>query len=318
MSNATGSNDAVSEVTTGMHKAAIFPGQGSQKPGMGKELYDADATFRETFDRIDGHLPDRDLKAIVFESDADSLRNTANAQLALYACGISAFRAWEAKGNSADIFAGHSIGEYAALVAAGILSLEDGAILVKERGDLMATAGETAPGAMAAVLNLDRDKIAEALEKTEGVAIANDNSPGQIVISGEKEAVASASEALLAAGAKRVLPLNVSGAFHSPLMAEAAKSMRSHLDRASFSAGDPLVANVTADLVEDPAEWPSLLERQLSSPVRWTESVERMAKLGAQEFIEFGSGEVLCGLIKRTLTAPQLKRVDDVATLSGS
>ncbi len=304
--------------------AAVFPGQGSQKPGMGRALYDADEVFRETFDRIaraDSEAADgRDLKALVFEGDDETLKDTRVAQSALYACGVAAYRAWTARGHRADLFAGHSIGEYAALAAAGILSDRDGARLVRTRGDLMAEAGESAPGAMAAVLGLDRASVESTLATIEGtVVVANDNCPGQLVISGERAAVAAASAALTVAGAKRVLPLNVSGAFHSPLMACAAEAMRPALAAAEFRRGGTVVANVLAappgPFLSEGDAWPDLLERQLASPVRWTESVRTLHALGARVFVEFGAGDILGALIRRTepeSTARSIKTPEDL------
>ena len=275
--------------------AALFPGQGSQKAGMGRALYDADATFRATFDRI-AEADGRDLRALVFEGDEEALRATELTQSALYACGVSAFRAWEGRGRRADLFAGHSIGEYAALAAAGVTSDADGARLVRRRGELMAAASD---GAMAAVLGLNFGEVEEALAGIAGtVVIANDNCPGQLVISGEPGAVGEAGAKLKEAGAKRVLPLKVSGAFHSPLMAPAARAMRPALDAVTFGTGERVVANVLAAVPGDES-WPSLLEAQLASPVRWTESVRELWRLGARTFMEFGSGEVLGGLVRR-------------------
>lgn len=288
--------------------AAVFPGQGSQKPGMGQAMYEAHPTFRGTFDRI-AAADGRDLQAVVFGSSEEELRRTENAQSALYACGVAAYRAWHAQGGTADLFAGHSIGEYAALAAAGILSDEDGARLVRTRGELMAGAGSQSPGTMAAVLGLSTEAVTQVLAGVSGtVVVANDNCPGQVVISGEAAAITESSSKLSEAGAKRVLPLNVSGAFHSPLMIEAARAMRTALDEAEYSAGAPVVSNVLADLPQD-KNWPELLERQLASPVRWTESVLRMVALGATEFVEFGAGDVLSGLIRRTDKSVTTKRV---------
>lgn len=295
--------------------AAVFPGQGSQKPGMGRSLYEANTTFRETFDRI-SDADGRDLRALAFEADESTLRETQNAQSALYACGLSAYRAWHAGGGVADLFAGHSIGEYAALAAAGVLSDTDGARLVRRRGELMAEAGVSTPGTMAAVLGLDADAVAEILRNVDGVVVvANDNCPGQIVISGTLAATSEASSKLSESGAKRVLPLSVSGAFHSPLMADSAQAMRPALDAVAFGAGAPVISNVLADLSGD-AIWPDLLERQLASPVRWTESVRRMVALGATEFIEFGAGEVLGGLIRRTDKTVAARRVAESEDLA--
>jgi len=276
-------------------RAMIFPGQGSQKPGMGQALATSNDAAASVFDRASS-ATGKDLRAVCWELSEEELRQTQNAQLALFVTSVAAFYAQDEQFHFA---AGHSVGEYAALVCAGVLSVEDGAKLVQRRGELMASAGLLAPGTMAAVLGLDREPLTAVCESVSGVVvIANDNCPGQLVISGEVEAVKLASEKASEAGAKRVLPLNVSGAFHSPLMAGAAVRMREALDAVEFGAGDvPVVANVTAEVQSD--NWASILEQQLVSPVRWTESVQFMVSQGVTEFVELGGGEVLGGLIKR-------------------
>ena len=276
--------------------AAIFPGQGSQTPGMGKDVFDASNTAREVFENVSTTLG-FDVAKLCFESDEETLRATNNAQIALYTVGVASYAASE---FAADVFAGHSIGEYAALVCSGTLSLEDGARLVQKRGELMASAGDLTPGTMAAVLGLEIPIITETLAKVDGiVVVANDNCPGQTVISGAVEAVASAIPLLQEAGAKRVLPLNVSGAFHSPLMTEPSRQMAQALANAVFQKGKPVYANVTTKPIEDPSDWRQTLEQQLRDQVRWTDSVRNMIADGVTEFIEFGPGEVLCGMLKR-------------------
>ena len=276
--------------------AAIFPGQGSQTPGMGKDVFDAANAAREVFENVSATLG-FDIAELCFESDEETLRATNNAQIALYTVGVASYAASE---FAADVFAGHSIGEYAALVCSGTLSLEDGARLVQKRGELMASAGDLTPGTMAAVLGLEIPTITETLAKVEGiVVVANDNCPGQTVISGAVEAVASAIPLLQEAGAKRVLPLNVSGAFHSPLMTEPSRQMAQALANAVFQKGKPVYANVTTKPIEDPSDWRQTLEQQLRDQVRWTDSVRNMIADGVTEFIEFGPGEVLCGMLKR-------------------
>jgi [acyl-carrier-protein] S-malonyltransferase len=276
--------------------AAIFPGQGSQTPGMGKDVFDASNAAREVFENVSATLG-FDIANLCFESDEETLRATNNAQIALYTVGVASYAASE---FAADVFAGHSIGEYAALVCSGTLSLEDGARLVQKRGELMASAGDLTPGTMAAVLGLEIPIITETLAKVDGiVVVANDNCPGQTVISGAVEAVASAIPLLQEAGAKRVLPLNVSGAFHSPLMTEPSRQMAQALANAVFQKGKPVYANVTTRPIEDPSDWRTTLEQQLRDQVRWTDSVRNMIADGVTEFIEFGPGEVLCGMLKR-------------------
>ena len=253
----------------------------------------------EVFDRA-SEAVNIDLRELC-NFDEETLRQTQNAQLALFVCGVAAFGAYGHEFADGFVAAGHSVGEYAALTVAGFLTVEDGAKLVKTRGELMAAAGQTKPGTMAAVLGLDRDALQAVLDTVPGVVvIANDNCPGQLVISGEVEAVQAAGPAITAAGAKRVLPLNVSGAFHSPLMAEPAAKMGEALRSATFHAGRcPVYSNVLASPVVDPTVWADLLERQLSSPVRWTESVQRMIEDGVDKFVELGGGSVLSGLIGR-------------------
>lgn len=282
--------------------AVVFPGQGSQKPGMGKELFDAWPDARSVFQQVSGATGE-DLQKLCFEADEETLRQTQNAQLALYTVGLAAFHSLLAAAPNLEIgaAAGHSVGEYAALAAAHVVTLEVGAKLVQIRGCVMLEAARTHPGTMAAVLGLDR----EALEKVCGdaggvVVVANDNCPGQLVISGEVEAVKRASELATQAGAKRVLPLNVSGAFHSPLMEAPAAQMAKALDEVQFQLGRYSVyANVTAEPALDAERWPRTLEDQLRSPVRWTETIQNMIRDGVDTFIECGPGEVLSGLIRR-------------------
>lgn len=301
--------------------AAVFPGQGSQKPGMGKALFDASPAAQAVFDRI-AQATGIGIANICFELDEETLRQTQNAQIALYAAGIAAFQAIRerAPGLQFAMAAGHSVGEYAALAAAGVVTVEDGAKLVQRRGDLMSRVGNLRPGGMAAVLGLEREPLEaaclQASTNQEVAVIANDNSPGQLVISGDKAAVERASSLASEKGARRVLPLNVSGAFHSPLMEAPAEAMGAALRQVSYGVGDAKVyANVTAEAVNEPEEWAQLLESQLKSPVRWTESVRAMRRDGAETFVEFGSGEVLCGLIRRIDGEARTLAVQDPASL---
>jgi len=300
--------------------AAVFPGQGSQKPGMGQDLYENVPEARSVFDEVSS-ATGLDLPKLCFETDEDTLRQTQNAQIALFTCGVAAYRSLAARGTSAAVMAGHSVGEYAALASAGILSITEGAKLVQRRGDLMARSGNLRPGGMAAILGLERDPLAEvcaAVSTADSVVvIANDNCPGQLVISGDKDAVDRACAAATEAGAKRALPLNVSGAFHSPLMEEAAAAMGEALRQATFQSGSATVyANVTAAAQHDPAAWAGLLEAQLKNPVRWTESMQAMIADGVTEIVECGSGEVLCGLMKRISRDVASRAVQDSASLS--
>lgn len=296
--------------------AVVFPGQGSQKPGMGQELYSHNTFARQVFDQVE-NATGVNVANLCFNSDEQTLRQTQNAQLALYTCGLAAFYAMTdcCPGVEVSGFAGHSVGEYAALVAAGVMSLETGAKLVQRRGDIMARAGELRPGGMAAVLGLDKDEIESALKEVKiGVAvIANDNCPGQLVISGDRDAIAEATGLLNERGARRVLPLNVSGAFHSPLMEDSAEAMRKALDQVTFH-GDakPVYSNVTT---KPGTDWADLLEQQLKSPVLWTGSIEQMIADGFDTFIECGSGEVLIGLLRRIDKDKKGLRILDSATL---
>lgn len=302
--------------------AVVFPGQGSQKPGMGRSLVEnfaeADAVFTRVSDSVEVEM-----RVLCFESDEDTLRQTQNAQLALYTCGVAAWHVLSARVPAlAPTFAGHSVGEYAALAAAGVLSVEDGAWLVRRRGDLMARAGNLRAGTMAAVLGLEREALERVCEEAsmrgEVAVLANDNCPGQLVISGDVSAVVRAGDYATAAGAKRVLPLNVSGAFHSPLMADSASAMGEALREVEFRAGAAVVANVTAASVTDPALWPGLLERQLKSTVLWTDSMVGLRARGMDLLVECGGGEVLCGLAKRIDREIRSTSVQDAESLAAT
>lgn len=293
--------------------AIVFPGQGSQKPGMGADFFDtaAAAQIVEEIQDATGF----DIRMLCLELDEETLRETQNAQMALFACGLMARACLPIK---AQVVAGHSIGEYAGLTAAGVISVGDGARLVQRRGELMATSGSNRRGGMAAVLGLERSEIEKvcASVKVGVVVVANDNCPGQLVISGDLAAVQAAAPLLTEAGAKRVIPLNVSGAFHSPLMEDSAREMRNALDQVEFRTSQiRVVSNVTSESNDDPTKWPQLLEDQLRSPVRWTESVQNMIAAGVTTFIECGGGEVLSGLIRRINKEVRTLSVGDAASL---
>lgn len=299
--------------------AAVFPGQGSQKPGMGQDLLDLPAA-RAVFDSVSDAVG-RDIAELCAQADEEELRQTQNAQIALFACGVAAFRAFrEGGGAEPSVCAGHSVGEYAALVAAGVLDLADGARLVQRRGQLMAELGDQRPGAMAAIVGLERASVEEVCRSASGpgvVVIANDNCPGQLVVSGDRDAVEKAKEGAGAAGARMVVALNVSGAFHSPLMVDAAREMGEVLHSTAFASGScPVISNVTAEPVQDCTQWPRLLESQLESTVRWTESMQCAAQLGVTRILEFGSGNVLCGLMKRIERSVAAQPVFDRETLA--
>ena len=295
----------------------VFPGQGSQKPRMGEDLYRNDTYARQVFDQI-SQSTGIDVALLCFESDDAFLKQTQNAQLALYACGLAAYYAFRESLPSLKIagIAGHSVGEYAALAAAGVITVAEGATLVQKRGELMAGAGKDRPGTMAAVIGLDADELELAINATHcGICvIANDNCPGQLVISGEIDAVQAASVKCGERGAKRVMPLQVSGAFHSPLMEAASEELGKAIDKVSFSAGDvPVYSNVTAEIGDD---WPPLLKSQLKSRVRWRETIQNMKRDGITSYVECGSGEVLTGLIRRIDKEAKGLVVVDSATLA--
>ena len=287
--------------------AFTFPGQGSQSVGMGRELADAYPEARHVFEEVDEALNAR-LSAIMFEGSEDTLRLTENAQPALMAVSLAVIRVLEAKGvhiaERARFVAGHSLGEYSALCAAGSFSISDAARLLRARGQSMQRAVPVGHGAMAALLGLDLSTalaIAEEAGEGEVCAVANDNAPGQVVLSGHTQAVARAAEIAKARGAKRAMMLPVSAPFHCPLMRPAADAMEHALGEVTLSApAVPLVANVLARPIEDPAEIRTRLIEQVTGMVRWSESVRWMTgEGGVTHLVELGAGKVLTGLAKR-------------------
>lgn len=299
--------------------AFVFPGQGSQSVGMGRDLYDLYPEVRDVYDTADRVLG-RPLSKLCFEGPEEDLRLTVNTQPALFTTSVACLRMLQKNGISPDVCAGHSIGEYAALVAAGALPFEQGLRLVKQRAELMQKAVGDHPGTMAAVIGLDADAVRAICEKAKSagiVDVANYNSPGQVVISGEVKAIEAASEYAKEAGAKRVLPLNVSGAFHSRLMQTAADELRAALKESDISdATVPVVANVTADYVTRADEIRDCLARQVAGSVQWDKSIARMSADGVTEFVEVGPGKVLAGLIKRIAEGAEVVNVGDAASLA--
>src|SRR5256714_13694286 len=299
--------------------AWIFPGQGSQTVGMGKDLADRYPSAARVFDEANEAIG-VDLRALCFRGPQDELARTANTQPALVASSIAALRAAEdavgARLPEPVVVLGHSLGEFSALVAGGALKLADAVRLVRTRGELMQTADPL--GAMAAVIGLEAYVIARALIGTH-VVVANDNAPGQVVISGPRSELGRAIDDLKKAGAKRVIPLRVSAAFHSPAMQAAAPRLRQAIDVTPFSAlRYRLIANVDARVHEHAREMPALLEKQVWSPVQWVASVKRAHAEGASAFIEFGPGNVLTGLVKRILPNVATGNVSDESTLRQS
>ncbi|HQT61314.1 MULTISPECIES: ACP S-malonyltransferase [unclassified Acidiphilium] len=291
--------------------AFIFPGQGSQAVGMGRDLAAAFAPAREVFQEVDEVLKQK-LSRLMFEGPAEELTLTENAQPALMAMSMAVLRCLEKEagivlGNRAAVVAGHSLGEYSALAAAGTFGIADAARLLRIRGTAMQQAVPPGEGAMAALLGVERDAAeqicAAAAEGPEGrqvVSVANDNGGGQVVISGAAAAVDRAIEIARAQGIKRALKLPVSAPFHCALMAPAAETMREALAGVTLRAPVvPLIANVTAAKVTDPAEIAARLVEQVTAPVRWRESVGTMTGLGVTRFVELGAGKVLSGLARR-------------------
>jgi [acyl-carrier-protein] S-malonyltransferase len=285
----------------------LCPGQGAQKVGMGKDLAEGFPAARETFEAIDAALG-VPLSALMFAGPEDELTTTHNAQPAILAHSAAVFAALGTAAAGAVAAVGHSLGEYTAYVTAGALGVADAAKLVRRRGELMLEAGEARPGMMAAVLGLATAAVQAACEEASrqgSVAVAaNLNAPDQTVISGDPDGVARAGELCKARGAKRVVPLKVSGAFHSPLMAPAANHLQLALERAPFtSPAFPVIANATAEAVSDPDRARRLLTDQLTAPVRWVECMQVAARIagdaGEARFVEIGPGTVLAGLLKR-------------------
>ena len=311
-----------------MKRAFVFPGQGSQAVGMGRELAHAWPAARAVFDQVDAALGEP-LSARIWEGPEDALRLTENAQPALMATSIAALRALEAEGVSvakhAGFVAGHSLGEYTALCAAGALDVGDAAKLLRLRGRAMQSAAPLGAGAMAALLGLEIEAARAVAEEASPLGVceaANDNAPGQVVVSGAKAAVEKAVDLAAERGAKRAVMLPVSAPFHCAMMAPAAEEMRSALAGVELRApAVPLVSNVKAEGVSDPDEIRALLVAQVTAAVRWRESVAWMAAQGVEELIEIGAGKVLTGLarrIDRGLSARAVGGPEDVTGLAAA
>ncbi len=299
-----------------MSTAFVFPGQGSQYIGMGRDLYQhADA--KQLFDKAD-EIFGFGLSKLCFEGPEEELRQTKNTQPAIFLHSVVIAKLIQS--TRAVMAAGHSLGEYSALVYAGALTFEDGLKLVRLRGELMQRAGIERPGTMAAVVGLEPSVVKEVCSDASATGIvqaANFNSPGQIVISGSVEGVRKAMDLAKTRGAKLVKELPVSGAFHSPLMESAREGLKVALEKTEIrNASMPVYANVTASPVQQANEIRSLLNQQLTSPVRWEETIQNMIKNGASMFVELGPGKVLQGLVKRIDASVTTKGVDKLADLT--
>ncbi|MBQ2263497.1 MAG: ACP S-malonyltransferase [Loktanella sp.] len=308
-------------------RAFVFPGQGAQTIGMGQALAAAYPAAKAVFDEVDDALGEK-LSSLIWDGDIADLTLTQNAQPALMATSLAAMRALESEGvdvTAASFVAGHSLGEYSALAAARALSIADTARLLRIRGRAMQDAVPVGIGAMAALLGLDfaqAQAVAEEAAQGEVCEAANDNDPGQVVVSGHKAAVERALDIAKAAGAKRAILLPVSAPFHCSLMAPAAAVMQDALANVTINApAVPLVANVLADVVSDPAEIRKLLVAQVTGSVRWRESVAFMAAQGVTDVYEIGAGKALSGMVKRInrdLTASAIGTPEEVAAMAAA
>lgn len=305
-----------------MTTAFVFPGQGSQTLGMGKALAVSHTIAKETFEEVNDALS-QNLTAVMWGEDADALNLTENTQPALMAVSVAVTRVMEAEGgftlkDKGAFVAGHSLGEYSALTSVGCLELADTARLLKLRGQAMQRAVPVGQGAMAAIIGLSFDDV-ETLTQTAECELANDNSDGQVVISGSKETVERACELAKEKGAKRAMMLPVSAPFHCSLMAPAAREMQEALNQTTIRPPFlPVVANVTAKAENDPNDIRQLLVEQITGRVRWRESIQYMGDQGVNRIVELGAGKVLCGLVRRInkdIETANAENAEDIETL---
>lgn len=298
--------------------AFIFPGQGSQKVGMGSDLVDNFQIAREVFDNADSSLG-RSISQLCFEGPEEELRQTENTQLAILTCSVTILKILTLSGINPRFVAGHSLGEYSALVASEVIELSDALRLVSARAQFMAESGEEQDGSMAAILGMETDILQQYCNRVEGIVkIANYNCPGQLVISGEVAAVKRVIDlASKDIGSRRCLLLPVSGAFHSPLMESAQAKFKSVLDTVTLNSPKiDIVMNVTGELANKPEDIRSLLFQQITEPVQWEKTLHTIASSGIDKYIEVGPGKVLSGLVKRTYPDSICMNAEDLSTVS--
>ncbi len=299
--------------------AFLFPGQGSQAVGMGKDLYESFESAKNVFDTADRVL-NKTITTLCFEGPEDALKQTVNTQPCIVTMSIAAMEALKSEFDiSPDYVAGHSLGEYCAMYSAGVMSLENTLKAIQKRADLM---GSTKGGAMAAVLSAPEGALEEALKGASSIGyvdVANYNSPAQVVITGDEKAVAKAGELLMAKGARRVVPLAVSGAFHSKFMANAGKEFEAFVSELALDdAKIPVITNVDAQLTVDKDDFKVKMPKQIYSSVHWTQTIQKMATDGVEIFVEIGPGKVLAGLNKKIVPEAKVYNVFDKASLEAT
>ena len=300
--------------------AFVFPGQGAQYTGMGKDFYEQISVCKEVFEKA-SEVTGIDIPSLCFEENSD-LNVTEYTQIAMLAVEAAILKAVEERGIASEVNAGLSLGEYGALIASRVLSLEDAFKVIRQRGKFMQEAVPTG-GAMAAVIGMEGEKIAQICDETEGiVSVANYNCPGQIVITGEAAAVAKAGETLKNSGARRVLLLNVSGPFHSAMLKDAGRKLADALKNVEIHPIEiPYISNVTAEYVTETEQVAELLTSQISAPVKWQQSVEKMIENGINIFIEIGPGKTLTGFLKkinRNIQSFNIEKVEDLDTVAAA